>query len=113
MSHLLTSTRGPCGASSQAERHVGAERRRQDVDLLVFEMERKQISGASQESGRVAAPSSETRADRDALRQTDADAGFRASPLKQLPRALHDVRLARGEPEPARREREAAPRLFD
>lgn len=113
MSHLLAATRGARGAASEEEWNVRSERRRVGVRLSLRQTELQKLVGSSKESRGVAASSSETRADRDALRQTDPDAAARSPRREQLPRTPEDVPLARGKRKPARREHEAALRLFE
>src|SRR6266478_2459335 len=83
------------------------------MKFLDGSIEREQSIYAEQKSRGVAAPSSESARDGNALRETHAHAARANSRCEERPCPLEDVGLSPGNGEAARLEREALPRFLE
>src|SRR3989442_7942079 len=105
MSHHVTAARRARRSTLQEEWNVGSEPRGHPLDFLTGEFEREHLVHAHEESRRVAAPASQTRRDRNALREPYAHAAGHVLGLgDQGPSLVQDVGTVFGNGDPARLE---------
>src|SRR6267378_1325443 len=114
MSHLVTPARGPRRSTLQEEWNIGSQSRRHPLDFLPGEFEREQSVHALEESRRVAAPTSQTRRDRNPLREPRAHAARLLARLgDQGPGSVQDIGAVFGNRDPTRLELEPFTRFLE